>query len=104
MASKWDHNLKQTNRNFIKENAFRTSDFDEKVAKFIRDTYQGPFNLNLPKIEQEMHMSRREIISNFSKFMGILWYKAMQNKKAVHQDPAYYLDGIDQSMFKNGIP
>ncbi len=51
-----------------------------------------------------MKLSRKDIISHFSKFLSIVWYKAISNKNAVHQNPNKYLDGIDFNMFKNGVP
>eukprot|EP00347_Sterkiella_histriomuscorum_P002271 403368799 len=104
IKSKWGNKKGENIRNYIKENAFNTSDFEEKVQKYIRDKFQGPFNLNIPQLKEEMKMKRGEIIGHFSKFLAMLWYKAMQNREAVAQDPAKYLVGIDFDMFKNGAP
>lgn len=91
-------------RNFIKENALRTADFDEKVSKYIRDKYKGPFNMNIPKIHDEMKLNRFDIITHFSKFLAMIWYTAMQHRDLLATNPEKYLDGIDFDMFKNGVP
>lgn len=39
IKSKWDAKKIKNTRNFIKENAFKTSVFDEKVSKYIRDKF-----------------------------------------------------------------
>lgn len=49
-------------------------------------------------------MSRKDIIKYFSRFLSMIWYKAMQNRTEVHKDPSQYLDGIDFSLFKSGVP
>ncbi|CDW90544.1 leucine rich repeat family protein [Stylonychia lemnae] len=76
----------------------------EKVSKYMRDKFQGPFNLNIPKLKEEMRMKRKDIIAHFTKFLAMLWYKAMKNRDEVARDPAKYLSGIDFDMFKNGAP
>ena len=48
IKSKWDKKDKKPARNFLKENALKTSHFEEKISKFIRDKYKGAFNLNIP--------------------------------------------------------
>ena len=104
IISKWDKPKGKQIRNFIKENALSTADFDEKVEKYIRDKYKGPFNMNIPKLYEELRMNRLEIINHFSKFLSMIWYTAMQNRELLGANPEQYLDGIDFDMFKNGVP
>jgi len=60
--------------------------------------------LNIPKVKEEMKLKRKDIIQHFTKFLAMIWYKAMKNRDEVAKDPAKYLSGIDFDMFKNGAP
>ena len=74
------------------------------VTKIIMNKYKGIFNQNIPKIKDQMRMNRKEVVMHFSRFLAMLWDKAITHKEQFTKNPEEILRGVDQKMFKHCLP
>ena len=74
------------------------------MSNYLKVKYGSLFNCNIPKVQDEMHLQRKAVIKYFSQFMAMLRFQAFQAHEIGDKDLKKYLNGIEFSMFKTGVP
>lgn len=74
LKSKWDVNIKEDKKDFIHKNTCSVMGRHDKLTKIFKDKYVSSFNMVIPEIEDELCISRGEIIKFYTAYLAMLRY------------------------------